>query len=101
MPNENSFLDPSRSGSAPQAAGQRAGGGRYTLLKLLGQGGMGVVWLAQDERLQQPAALKFLPPEIRADAVALDDLRRETKKSLKLTHSNILRIYDLFEAESA
>ena len=80
--------------------GQHVGSGRYTLQRLLGQGGMGVVWLAHDERLDEDAALKFLPPQIRADPTALDDLRRETLRSRKLTHPNIMRIHDLFEAEN-
>lgn len=78
-------------------AGQRVGGGRYRLEKVLGQGGMGVVWLAWDERLQQHVALKFLPAHIQSDPVALDDMRRETARSIRLTHPNIIRIHDLHE----
>ncbi|HWF19915.1 MAG TPA: serine/threonine-protein kinase, partial [Verrucomicrobiae bacterium] len=80
------------------AAGEQVGGGRYTLRRALGRGGMGVVWLAFDERLKEQAALKFLPPEIRLDPTALDDLRRETTQSRKLTHAHIVRIHDLYEA---
>jgi sugar lactone lactonase YvrE len=58
---------------------------------------MGEVWLARDERLREPVALKFLPPEIRGDPGALDDLRRETARSHKLSHPNIVRIHDLHE----
>jgi serine/threonine protein kinase/WD40 repeat protein len=73
------------------------GNGRFTLVRLIGRGGMGVVWLARDESLREDVALKFLPPEIRFDAVALDDLRRETARARKLTHPNIIRIHDLFK----
>src|SRR5438445_12984922 len=83
--------------SSALQSGQRVGGGRFTLIKPLGRGGMGEVWLAQDERLHEPVALKFLPSEIRSDPVALDDLRRETARSHRLTHPNIVRIYDLHE----
>ncbi|HZM01510.1 MAG TPA: bifunctional serine/threonine-protein kinase/formylglycine-generating enzyme family protein [Candidatus Saccharimonadales bacterium] len=76
---------------------QRVGGARFTLAKPLGRGGMGEVWLARDERLQEQVALKFLPPEIRGDAASLDDLRRETVRSHKLSHPNIVRIHDLNE----
>jgi hypothetical protein len=70
---------------------------RFTLIKELGRGGMGVVWLAEDTRLGEKVALKFLPAEIRADPVALDGLRRETARSHKLSHPNIIRIHDLHE----
>ena len=78
---------------------QKVGGGRFTLVKPLGRGGMGEVWLAHDERLHEPVALKFLPSEIRSDAKALDELRRETARSHKLTHPNIVRIHDFHEFE--
>ncbi len=60
---------------------------------------MGEVWLAQDERLDEAVALKFLPPAIRGDPVALDDLRSETARSRKLTYPNIVRIHDLHEED--
>ena len=93
---EDARLDPAL---AALSAGSRVGSGRFTLLRVLGRGGMGVVWLARDEQLREGVALKFLPPEIRHDAAALDDLRRETSRSRKLTHTNIIRIHDLFQSE--
>jgi len=80
------------------AASTKVAGGRYSLRRMLGRGGMGIVWLAFDERLKREVALKFLPPQIKADPVALDDLRRETARSQNLTHPNIVRIHDLYEA---
>ena len=77
---------------------RKVGGGRFTLRREVGRGGMGVVWLAFDELLRDEVALKMLPKEIRSDPVALDDLRRETLRSRKLSHPNIVRIHDLFEA---
>src|ERR1043165_2501409 len=94
---EAASLDPVLAGLTEGAKG---GGGRFTLIRLIGQGGMGVVWLAHDEHLHEDVALKFLPPEIRHDAVALDDLRRETSRSRKLTHPHIIRIHDLYKADN-
>ncbi len=72
------------------------GGGRYSLSQSLGQGGMGTVWLARDERLGQMVALKFV--QLQSNPLVLDDLRRETARCLRLTHPNIIRIYDFYEA---
>jgi hypothetical protein len=68
--------------------------GRYTLKAILGRGGMGIVWRAFDEHLERDVALKFLPELIVLDHAALDELKRETKRNLELTHHNIVRIYD-------
>jgi serine/threonine protein kinase/Tfp pilus assembly protein PilF len=73
--------------------------GRYTLIKVLGRGGMGVVWLARDEELERDVALKFLPNLMMQDYAALDDLKRETKRCLELTHPHIVRIHDFIHDE--
>jgi serine/threonine protein kinase len=75
------------------AAGQKILN-RYTFVRILGRGGMGVVWLAHDDELEREVALKFLPELIIHDRAVLDDLKRETRRSLALTHHNIVRIYD-------
>ena len=83
--------------SAPASnlsVGNVVGQGRYVLERELGRGGMGVVWLARDTALNDHVALKFLPAEIQRDTAALDDLKRETLKSRKLTHPHIIRIHD-------
>src|SRR2546423_8831193 len=74
--------------------------GRYTLLKTLGRGGMGVVWLARDEVLEREVALKFLPDLVVHDRAVLSDLKRETRRSLELTHKNIVRIHDFVHDEN-
>jgi serine/threonine protein kinase len=67
---------------------------RYTLIKILGRGGMGIVWLARDEELEREVALKFLPDLMIQDRAVFDQLKRETKRCLELTHPHIVRIYD-------
>lgn len=74
---------------------------RYTLNRTLGRGGMGVVWLAHDDVLDRDVALKFLPEMIIHDRAILEDLKRETKRSLELTHKNIVRIHDFVNDESS
>src|SRR5437867_1244788 len=96
---DNPSSEPSEVQPALLAIGTRVGGQRFTLKRVLGQGGMGIVWLARDERLDELVALKFLPPQIRFDAAALATLRRETFRSHKLSHPNIVRIHDLHEPE--
>ncbi|HEV2095385.1 MAG TPA: serine/threonine-protein kinase, partial [Chthoniobacterales bacterium] len=72
---------------------------RFTLQKVLGRGGMGIVWLARDDRLERLVALKLVPDSICFDVSAREDLKRETRKSLTLTHPNIVRIFDFIEDE--
>src|SRR5438874_5798413 len=74
---------------------------RYTLIKTLGRGGMGVVWLAHDDELERNVALKFLPELIIHDRAVLGDMKRETRRSLDLTHKNIVRIYDFVHSHQS
>ena len=85
--------------TALDATGSQVVFGRYKLVKVLGRGGMGIVWLARDEELERDVALKFLPDLIIHDAAVLSDLKRETKRCLELTHKNIVRIYDFVHDE--
>lgn len=67
---------------------------RYRLEKILGRGATGIVWLAHDEKLECPVALKVLPDSVLQQKSALEELKRETRRNLDLTHPHIVRIYD-------
>ena len=67
--------------------------GRYRIVKLLGQGGMGAVFLAQDEVLDKPVAVKTLLPQALSDARSVEQLKREFSLSQELRHENICASY--------
>ena len=69
----------------------------YRVLRLLGEGGMGVVYLAEDERLERRAALKFLRPELVLDESAKARFIREARAGAALDHPNICPLYGIEE----
>src|SRR5437667_12511773 len=85
--------------TALDAAGGLMVFGRYRLVKVLGRGGLGIVWLARDEDLERDVALKFLPDLMIQDRSVFDQLRRETRRCLELTHPYIVRIHDFVHDE--
>jgi hypothetical protein len=96
---------PRRSGSGSHA---RVGGrfpagtllaGRYRINGLLGKGGMGEVYRADDLTLGQTVALKFLPEALVADPEWLDRFRNEVRAAREVSHPNVCRVYDIADSD--
>jgi serine/threonine-protein kinase len=73
--------------------------GRYRIVGLLGRGGMGEVYKAEDLKLRQIVALKFLPEELSSDGPMLARFHREVRAARQITHSNVCRVHDIGETE--
>ena len=86
----------------PEAGGYAPGtmlADRYRIVALLGRGGMGEVYRADDLRLGQPVALKFLPAHVERDGEARARLLAETRNARSIAHPNVCRVYDAGEVE--
>lgn len=74
-------------------------GDRYRIIARLGQGGMGEVYRADDLKLGQPVAMKFLPATLERDPVRLAQFHNEVRLARQISHRNVCRMYDVGEAE--
>jgi serine/threonine protein kinase len=78
---------------------QHAVAGQYTIEREIGRGGMGIVYLATDQQLERPVAIKTLPPHLAADARVRSRFLREARTAGALSHPNIVPIYTAAERD--
>ena len=74
-------------------------GGRYEIQKLLGMGGMGAVYKARDMEVERVVGLKVIRPDLAGNPAILARFKQELVLARQVTHKNIIRIYDLNEAD--
>src|SRR5438105_10943608 len=86
-------------GSGPTLAEGMVLAARYEILKILGEGGMGAVYKAQDRELERTVALKVIRPELAGNPAIIQRFKQELILARQVTHRNVIRIYDLGEAE--
>ena len=99
------------SSSNPLTSSDAIGGGRFTpgqiileryrVVALSGRGGMGEVYRAEDLKLSQVVAIKFLPEALSEDAAALARFHSEVRTARQVSHPNVCRVFDIGEAEGA
>ncbi len=94
-PGAGGYGSPGREGLAP---GQLLAG-RYRILGLLGRGGMGEVYRAEDLKLGQPVALKFLPAGVESDPEVMERFHREVRNARRVSHPHVCRVHDIDEVE--
>ncbi|MEN3338162.1 MAG: eukaryotic-like serine/threonine-protein kinase [Acidobacteriota bacterium] len=73
--------------------------GRYRIVARIGQGGMGEVYRADDLKLGQPVAMKFLPETVEADPVRLAQFHTEVRLARQVAHKNVCRMYDVGDVD--
>lgn len=84
--------EPSRSVFSPD----QVVGGRFRIVQIIGQGGMGEVYEALDLELRDSVALKTIRHDIASDSRFIDRFKREVQRSRTISHPNVCRVYDLF-----
>ena len=73
---------------------------RYRIIGMLGKGGMGEVFKAEDIKLNQTVALKFLPDKLEKDRAALERFHAEVRTARQVSHPNVCRVFDIGEVEN-
>ena len=92
---ESDFAD---TATGPDLTGQRIGS--FEIGEMIGRGGMGVVYLARDTKLDRSVAIKSMPAELQADSTAQMRFKREAKLLASLNHPNIAVIHDIIEQDA-
>src|SRR4030095_7929206 len=88
------------SGSAGRLLAGTILAGRYRIVGLIGKGGMGEVYKADDLELDQTVALKFLPEDLTRDEELLKRFRGEVRNARQVSHANVCRVFDIGETEA-
>jgi len=96
-PSSRSGLSSPRTGADQRFTPGALLNGRYRIVSRLGKGGMGEVYRADDLRLDEPVALKFLPEAMATDLNALARFHEEVRIARQVTHPNVCRVYDIGE----
>ncbi len=94
---EPASIDPADVAEPELVAGSRLGA--YVLQQEIGRGGMGIVYLAEDQRLGRRVAVKSLPPSVAGNAQLRERLRREARAAATIAHPNIAVVYALEEID--
>jgi len=95
-PTHPSTPPPAANHHSSLAPGQKLAN-RFLLERSLGEGGMGSVWLARDEQLGEPVAVKVIKDSLLADASIIERFKREVTAARRVQHANVVRLHDLGE----
>jgi hypothetical protein len=101
VPSSSERVGRRSSGHAAQFAPGTVIADRYRIAGMLGSGGMGEVYRADDTKLDQPVALKFLPARLARDPMLLARLHDEVRLGRQVSHPNVCRLYDIVDWEGA